>query len=89
MKVLLVNGSPHEKGCTYTGLLEAAKELERNGIETEIVHIGTKPIGGCIGCGGCVGKGYCVFGADGVNQVIEKAEGADGFIFGSDRKSVV
>ena len=83
MKVLLVNGSPHEKGCTYTGLLEVAKELEKNGIETEIVHIGTKPIGGCIGCGGCFGKGKCVFGADGVNAIIEKAETADGFIFGS------
>lgn len=83
MKVLLVNGSPHEKGCTYTGLLGAAGELEKNGIETEIVHIGTKPIGGCIGCGGCAGKGRCVFGADGVNQVIEKAVTADGFIFGS------
>ncbi len=83
MKVLLVNGSPHEKGCTYTGLLEVAKELEKNGVETEIIHIGTKPIGGCIGCGGCVGKGRCVFGADGVNSVIEKAETADGFVFGS------
>lgn len=83
MKVLLVNGSPHEKGCTYTGLLEVANELEKNGIETEIVHIGKKPIGGCIGCGGCVGKGRCVFGADGVNLVIEKAETADGFVFGS------
>lgn len=83
MKVLLINGSPHEKGCTYTGLLEAAKELEKNEIETEIVHIGIKPIGGCIGCGGCSGKGRCVFGADGVNAVIEKAETADGFLFGS------
>lgn len=83
MKVLLVNGSPHEKGCTYTGLFEVAKELEKSGVETEIVHIGKKPIGGCIGCGGCSGKGKCVFGADGVNSIIEKAETADGFIFGS------
>ena len=74
MKVLLVNGSPHEKGCTYTGLFEVAKELEKSGVETEIVHIGKKPIGGCIGCGGCSGKGKCVFGADGVNSIIEKAE---------------
>lgn len=83
MKVLLVNGSPHANGCTYTGLAEAAGELEKNGIETEIIHIGNKPIGGCIGCGGCFGKGRCVFGEDGVNLVIEKAEKADGFIFGS------
>jgi len=83
MKVLLVNGSSHAKGCTYTALLEAANELEKNGITAEIVQIGNKPIGGCIGCGGCAGKGRCVFGADGVNQIIEKAETADGFIFGS------
>ena len=53
MKVLLINGSPHEKGCTYTALREAADELERQGIETEIFHIGTAPVGGCVGCGGC------------------------------------
>ena len=53
MKVLLINGSPHEKGCTYTALREAADELGRQGIETEIFHIGTAPVGGCVGCGGC------------------------------------
>lgn len=53
MKVLLVNGSPHKKGCTYTALEEVAKTLEENGIETEIFQVGNKLIGGCIGCGAC------------------------------------
>ena len=53
MKVVLVNGSPNEKGCTYTALSEVAAELERQGVEAEIVHIGKEPIRGCLGCGGC------------------------------------
>ena len=53
MKVLLVNGSPHEKGCTYTALAEIASALNKEGIETEIFHIGTAPVRGCIACGGC------------------------------------
>ncbi len=82
MKVLLVNGSPHEKGCTYTALCEAAKALNANGIETEIFHIGKKPIGGCWGCGACAKLGKCVQD-DTVNEFVQKAEQADGFIFGS------
>ena len=54
MKVLLVNGSPHEKGCTYAALCEVAKALNDNGVETEIYHIGKKPIAGCLGCGAWV-----------------------------------
>ena len=53
MKVLLLNGSPHEFGCTYTALREAADALEREGIETDIFHIGASPVRGCIGCGAC------------------------------------
>lgn len=53
MKVLLINGSPKVKGCTYTALCEIAKELEKENIETEIFHIGNKPIRGCMACGGC------------------------------------
>ena len=49
MKVLLINGSPHEKGCTYTALSLIAGELNASGIETEILNVGTKPVGGCIG----------------------------------------
>lgn len=82
MKVLLVNGSPHEKGCTYTALREAADTLEKNGIETEIIHLGTKPVAGCIGCGSCRKTGKC-FQNDMVNYVVENAENYDGFIFGS------
>lgn len=82
MKVLLVNGSPHLKGCTYTALTEVAKSLEENGIETEIFQVGTKPICGCIGCGSCYKTDKC-FMDDVVNEFTEKAKEADGFIFGS------
>ena len=51
MKVLLINGSPHKDGCTFTALNEVSKTLEKNGIESEIFQIGTKPIAGCIACG--------------------------------------
>lgn len=85
MKVLLINGSPRAKGCTYTALCEVAKELEKENIETEIFHIGSKPIRGCTACGGCYSKspGRCVFDDDPVNIELEKAEQADGFVFGA------
>lgn len=83
MKVLLINGSPNEKGCTYTALSEAAGILNECGVETEIVQIGKGPIRGCIGCGGCAGKNRCVFQDDMVNELIEKMEGSDGLIIGS------
>jgi len=82
MKVLLVNGSPHEKGCTYTALSEVAKTLNEEGIQTEIFWLGLKPVGGCIACKKCEELGRCVFN-DVVNEFLEKAENADGFIFGS------
>jgi multimeric flavodoxin WrbA len=82
MKVLLVNGSPHEKGCTFTALTEAAGALEKEGIETEIFQVGTKPVSGCLGCRGCMQTGRCVI-EDPVNEFLDKAAGADGFIFGS------
>lgn len=82
MKVILVNGSPHAKGCTYTALCEVAGALEKQGIETEIFQLGTKPISGCLGCGGCVKTGKCVID-DVVNEFVEKAKTADGFVFGS------
>lgn len=83
MKVLLINGSPKLKGCTYTALNEIAKELEAENIETEIFHIGNQPIRGCIGCGGCKSNNRCVFNDDTVNKAIEKVKEADGIIFGS------
>ena len=82
MKVVLVNGSPHEKGCTYTALEEVAETLKTEGIETEIFQLGTKPIAGCIACGYCGKNGRCVF-SDCVNDFNDLAKEADGFIFGS------
>ena len=82
MKVLLVNGGPHEKGCTYTALEEVSKTLQKNGIETEIIWIGVNPIAGCIGCNACLKTGKC-FRNDIVNDFIEKSKEADGFVFGT------
>ena len=82
MKVILVNGSPREKGCTYTALCEVAGALEKNGIETEVFQVGAKPIAGCIGCNVCLKNGRC-FVDDPVNEFVEKAKTADGFVFGS------
>ncbi len=83
MKVLLLNGSTWKNGCTYLALLEAAKALNAEGIETEIVQMGGGLVRDCIGCNGCAGKGQCVFGDDLVNEIIAKAKEADGFVFGS------
>ena len=82
MKVFLVNGSPHAKGCTYTALEEAAEALNKQGIDTEIFQVGNQPVAGCIGCGACK-KGEGCFRKDVVNEFVEKAKEADGFIFGS------
>lgn len=82
MKVLLINGSPHAYGSTFTALSEIASELNANGIDTEIFHIGTKPISGCIACEKCSDTHRCIFD-DVVNTALKKAETADGFIFGS------
>lgn len=83
MKVLLINGSPHAHGCTRTALDIVAVELERNGIETEVVHVGHKDIRGCIGCYKCRELGRCVFNNDMVNEVAKKLEEADGLVIGS------
>lgn len=82
MKVLMFNGSPKAKGCTYTALEEMARILNEKGIETEIMHVGAHPQGGCLGCGGCVTTGECVFGGD-VVEAAKKLETADGVVFGS------
>ena len=82
MKALLINGSPHANGCTFTALNIVAEELQKNGIETEIVHIGNKDIRGCIACGKCAELGRCVFN-DMVNEVAHKFEQADGLVVGS------
>ncbi len=82
MKVILVNGSPHPKGCTYTALKEVKSTLEKNGIETEEFWIGSTPTAGCIGCGKCLETGRC-FLNDKVNEFLEKVPNADGFVFGT------
>lgn len=82
MKVLLINGSPNAKGCTYTALSEVEKQLNEQGIETEIVHVGNKDIRGCIGCRKCRTTGKCVFD-DIVNETAPKFIEADGIVIGS------
>ncbi len=83
MHVLMINGSSHEKGCTYTALSEVAGELAKEGIETNIFHIGDQSIQPCIGCGGCFESGYCIFKSDDVNTCIDLARAADGLVVGS------
>ena len=82
MKVILVNGSPHPDGCTFTALQVVAAALNENGIETQIFQVGTEPLSGCIACQTCEETGRCAF-SDVVNDFLELAEKADGFIFGS------
>ncbi len=83
MKVLLVNGSPNKEGCTYTALAEVAGALQKNGVETEIFHIGRKPVHGCIACGRCEEIGRCTFDDDVCNDLAEHMAAADGIIIGS------
>lgn len=82
MKVLLINGSPHKAGCTYTALCEMEKQFKELGVETEIVWTGAQPIGGCMGCGACRKLGKCVID-DIVNDIAAKLDGADGIVIGS------
>lgn len=82
-KVLLVNGSCNEMGCTYTALTEVAAALEKEGLETEIFQLGREAIRDCVGCGGCRKLGRCVFDDDAVNGFVDKAGKADGFVFGT------
>jgi multimeric flavodoxin WrbA len=82
MRVLLVNGSPHAKGCTFTALEEAAGTLNEAGVETEIFHIGNQPLAGCTACGSCRETGRCKI-SDRVNEFLDIAGSADGFVFGS------
>ena len=82
MKVLLLNGSPHAQGSTYTALHEMEKIFAENGIETELVHVGNKDIRGCIACRSCYETGKCVFD-DMVNEIAGKFEECDGLVVGS------
>ncbi len=84
-KILLLNGSPNREGCTYTALKEVADTLNKHGVETEIIHVGNKPIQDCIACMHCqkAGDRKCVFSNDAVNEVIAKLAEADGLVAGS------
>lgn len=83
MNVLLFNGSTRKNGCTYLALSEIAKALEQEGINTEILQLGAQPVWDCIGCDHCQSTGRCVFEEDVVNEWLEKAAEADGYVFGS------
>ena len=83
MKVLLINGSPRQKGCTYTALCEVASTLEKNGVETELFHIGIAPLRGCIACAVCRELDKCVYDDDICNELIAKMLEADGIVIGS------
>lgn len=83
MKVLLINGSPHQNGCTYTALTVIAGELKNQGVDSEIFWLGADPVRGCTGCGACKKTGKCVYDKDIVNTLAEKVKYADGYVFGS------
>ncbi len=83
MKVLLVNGSLHEAGTTFAALRQVAETLEEAGVETEMLHLGTKPVRGCIACRKCRETQRCVFGDDPANAIIEQMQGCDGLVIGS------
>ncbi len=82
MNVLLVNGSPHENGCTHEALCAVSEALNQNGIGTDLFWIGNQPISGCIACKACVGTNRCAL-RDTVNDFLEIAGDYDGFVFGS------
>jgi multimeric flavodoxin WrbA len=83
MKVVLVNGSPRAKGCTYTGLSIIKEQLALNGVDSEIFQVGDKPVAGCISCMSCRKTGKCAFDSDMVNTVAQALKEADGLILGS------
>ncbi|MBD5472124.1 MAG: flavodoxin family protein [Lachnospiraceae bacterium] len=82
MKVLMINGSPRANGNTFTALHEMEKIFAQEGIETNILQIGSKDIRGCIACGSCGKNGKCVFD-DIVNETAAEFEACDGLVVGS------
>ena len=85
MKVLLINGSPRANGNTARALKEVSDALESEGVETETLWIGKKPVRGCIACFQCMQKslGHCAFDDDIANRIIEKLPGANAFVVGA------
>jgi multimeric flavodoxin WrbA len=82
MKALLINGSPHEEGCTYTALSEVAKVLNANGVTTDLLYLGKSDIKGCRACGACKKTGKCIID-DAVNEVLDDLDNIDAVIVGS------
>ena len=82
MKVLLINGSPHKKGCTYTALHEVETALQQNGIETEMLQLGKAPVSGCIACMNCMTTGFC-FQKDIVRDIQMRLDEFNGIVIGS------
>ena len=83
MSVLMINGSPHKAGCTYTALAEVARGLADSGVESEIRWIGNKEVRPCIACRQCSGR-HCHYGdEDGINELIDALTAADGLVIGS------
>lgn len=83
MKVMLINGSPNQNGCCYTVLQEISQVFESDGIESELIWVGNKPVAGCIGCSSCRTTGKCIFSDDKVNEAVEKFKKCDGLIIAS------
>ena len=82
MKALLINGSPNEKGCTYTALTEVERTLNKNDIETELLWLGNAPVANCVDCGFCRQQGRCVHD-DAVNRVIDELDSISALVVGS------
>lgn len=82
MKALLINGSPHQRGCTYTALHEVEKTLQQHSVVTEMLHIGSRTISGCIACMKCMQTGYC-FRNDIVTDIQKRLDEFDAFVIGS------
>ena len=84
MKVVLINGSPNEKGCTFTALEEVGSALAESGISTEIIHVGGGAISGCTGCGACTrNANRCVLPDGKVNQALDSMDTASGLVVGT------
>jgi multimeric flavodoxin WrbA len=83
MKVIAFNGSPHNDGVVARGISVIKGELEKEGISTEVVHVGDKNVQGCLGCRKCIALGHCAISDDPVNECFDKMRAADGVILGS------
>lgn len=81
MRVLIINGSPHSHGCTFTALSKVQQQLHDAGIQTKMIQLGTAPVRGCVACGKCNGR--CIFGDDPVNEALAEMEQSDALIVGS------